>query len=583
MSETPTVRTILENSERPRAKAARLIGPSDPAALLQLSIVIRPRVGSPPLPDQAYWMRTHFLQRKDLSRAEFAATYGAGEDDIRKIVAFAQGCGFAVVETSIAKRSIIVSGTVETANRAFGVELRQYAKGAETHRGHDGAVRIDAEIAPMIEAVMGLDNRRLGRHRGGGGSDGSKMKLTPTQVAQAYNFPEYNPANPQTIGIIEFGTGYDTMDVTTYVSSATGNAISPNSIVTAYGSNQPYVNGDISPRVLESLLDIDVAASVAPGAKIAVYFGDGFNIGEGNGPIPNELGWHNTLSAAIFDSSNNPSVLSISWGEPELGWPVGVIANISPLFKQAASMGITVFAASGDDGASDDPTAGDWPGQNVDYPGSDPWVTCCGGTRITQLSPLQQGTWNDSSGATGGGVSTSFTQGSQYPWQANITINNVQASGRAVPDIAGNASGFSGYDLIVLGTPASAVGLNGSEDTMVGLLAGTSAVAPLYAAYIAIVNSQLKITTSGNSRQTVGYLNPYLYQYGAANPGVFYDINDLGNNTYNGVTGYTSSEGWDACTGWGSINGTEFALLLSVAQVPGGCTAILSQIIKLFQ
>lgn len=405
------------------------------------------------------------------------------------------------------------------------------------------------------------------------------MTLTPTQVAQAYSFPEYNPANPQTIGIIEFGAGYDIMDVTTYVSSATGNAISRNSIITAYGSNQPYIVGNINPEMLETLLDIDVAASVASGAKIAVYFGVGFDR-EGNGPIPTEAGWYNTLSAAISDSINSPSVLSISWGAPELAWPVGVITTISELFHSAAPLGITVFAASGDDGASDDPSGGeDWPGQNVDYPGSDPWVTCCGGTLITQLSPLQQGTWNDGFGATGGGVSVSFTDNSQYPWQANIMINGVQPSGRAVPDIAGNASAASGYDVIVNGNPASVTGLNGSQDTMIGLLAGTSAVAPLYAALMTNINSQQ--ITSGNSRQTVGYLNPYLYQYGASNPGVFYDINDSGNNNCNDVIGYTSGPGWDACTGWGSINGVGFSLVLGVAQVPGGCSAILSQIIRL--
>jgi kumamolisin len=580
MAETESPRAILQNSERPRAKTSRLIGPSDPAATLHLAIVVRSRVGSPALPDQSYWLRTPPLQRRHLSRAEFAATYGADQEDVDKVAAFARSCGFSVVEASAAKRSVIVSGTVEAANRTFGVELQQFASGGETHRGHDGPVRIDSRIAPVIEAVLGLDNRRLGRRRGGG-PGGSSLTLTPTQVAQAYNFPDYNPARPQTIGIIEFGAGFKVSDVTAYVSKATGKPASPNSIVIAYGSNEPYAAGEINPGVLEALLDVDVAASVAPGATIAVYFGIGFSSGD-NGPIPNEMGWYTTLSAAIMDSTHNPSVLSISFGEPEVAWPTSVISSISGLFQGATAMGITVFAASGDDGASDDPTQGeDWPGINVDYPGSDPWVTCCGGTSISQLSPLQQNTWNDGFGATGGGVSTHFTNSSQYPWQSAIRINGAAPAGRAVPDIAGNASGASGYDLIVLGTPASQTGIDGSQDFLVGLLAGTSAVAPLYAALIAIINSQFATTTSGNPRNTVGYLNPYLYQFGASNPAVYDDINDNGNNSYNGVTGYQSGPGWDACTGWGSIKGDSFALVLGVDQVPGGCWAMLSQIIKM--
>ena len=581
MTENSAERSVLKNSQRPQAKGAQLIGPLDLTEKLQLTIVVRRRVGSPPLSDPSYWTRTPFAQRKHLSRDEFAATYGASEDDISRVVAFARSQAFAVVAASAAKRTVIVSCAVEAANRTFGVELQRYANGGETHRGHEGSARIDAEMAPIVEAVLGLDNRRLGRRRGGG-SGGSGTALTPTQVAQAYSFPNYNPANPQTIGVIEFAAGYKTGDVTTYVSDAVGKPISPASIVTAYGTNSPYTADDISAHTLEALLDIDVAASGAPGATIAVYFGAGFNNEGDNGPVPSETGWHNVLSAAIMDNRNNPSVLTISFGEAEPAWPMGAIAAISSLFQSAAMMGITVFAASGDDGASDDPTAGeDWPGLNVDYPGSDPWVTCCGGTLINQLSPLQQTTWNDSSGATGGGVSVYFTDNSQYPWQSNIKIGNIQPPGRAVPDIAGNASNASGYDLIVLGNRASQTGVNGSQDYFVGLLAGTSAVAPLYAALIAIINSNMKITTSGNTRNTVGYLNPYLYQYGSSNPDVFFDINDGGSNTYNGVQGYNSGKGWDACTGWGSINGDSFALVLGVAQVPGGCSTIISQIIKL--
>src|ERR1700679_1229832 len=134
MAETESPRAILQNSERPRAKTSRLIGLSDPTATLHLAIVLRRRVGSPALPDQSYWLRTPLLQRRHLSRAEFAATYGADEEEIGKVVAFAQSHGFSVLEASAAKRSVIVSGTIEAANRTFGVELQQFASGGETHR-----------------------------------------------------------------------------------------------------------------------------------------------------------------------------------------------------------------------------------------------------------------------------------------------------------------------------------------------------------------------------------------------------------------------------------------------------------------
>lgn len=77
--------------------------------------------------------------------------------------------------------------------------------------------------------------------------------------------------------------------------------------------------------------------------------------------------------------------------------------------------------------------------------------------------------------------------------------------------------------------------------------AGTSAVAPLYAGLVAIINSLLG--------KTVGFLNPTLYSLGR-NGGGFRDIADGGSNASMATPGYTSGPGWDACTGWGSIDGT---------------------------
>jgi hypothetical protein len=116
--------------------------------------------------------------------------------------------------------------------------------------------------------------------------------------------------------------------------------------------------------------------------------------------------------------------------------------------------------------------------------------------------------------------------------------------GRGVPDVAGNASPLSGYILWLydsLGTEPQA---------------GTSAVAPLYAALIALINASLDAR--------VGYLNPTLYALGGT--GVFHDINDgISNSFYffNGTSpGYTSGPGWDAVTGWGTINGGAFLTTL---------------------
>jgi subtilase family serine protease len=130
-------------------------------------------------------------------------------------------------------------------------------------------------------------------------------------------------------------------------------------------------------------------------------------------------------------------------------------------------------------------------------------------------------------------------------------------TGRGVPDVAGNASPFSGYLIIVYGVPLQ--------------IGGTSTVPPLYSALIAMI--------AANSGGPLGYLNPTLHEIGnTAGQKALVDIRDSANNEVNpGIlspfspfaplstpcTAFVSTKGWDACTGWGRIDGTNlFAVLI---------------------
>jgi len=105
-------------------------------------------------------------------------------------------------------------------------------------------------------------------------------------------------------------------------------------------------------------------------------------------------------------------------------------------------------------------------------------------------------------------------------------------------------------------------------------------VVPLYAALIARINAALSTTAGYNTR--VGYLNATLYTLGVAGSPVFRDINDGVSNSvritpvFTGTTvirespGYVSGPGWDACTGWGSIDGS--ALLSALNPSPAHVT-----------
>jgi kumamolisin len=260
----------------------------------------------------------------------------------------------------------------------------------------------------------------------------------------------------------------------------------------------------------EVMLDIEVAASVAPGAKIAVYF------------APNtDQGFIDAITTAVHDTTNRPSVISISWGGPESSWTAQSMAALDAACQSAAALGVTITVAAGDDGSTDGGT-----GNNVDFPASSPHVLACGGTKLVASGATisSEVVWNElasQEGATGGGVSNVFPLPS---WQANANVpaSSASAGGRGVPDVAGDADPSTGYTIRVDG-----------ETEVIG---GTSAVAPLWAGLIAVANQQLG--------SPVGFVQPALYAAKAA--AAFNDITQ-GNNG-----AFSAGPGWDACTGLGS-------------------------------
>ena len=202
-------------------------------------------------------------------------------------------------------------------------------------------------------------------------------------------------------------------------------------------------------------------------------------------------------------------------------------------FQAAATLGITVCVASGDNGSSDGVTDG---ADHVDFPASSSYALACGGTSLKATSSTISGevVWNDGAdgGASGGGVSTFFAAPA---WQSALSVTSTQGgrsplAKRGVPDVAGNADPETGYQVRVDGT-----------DTVIG---GTSAVAPLWAALITRLNQ-----LSGKS---AGLISPQIYQ----TPKSFRDITS-GNNG-----DFAAASGWDACSGLGSPNGAALRSLI---------------------
>jgi hypothetical protein len=527
----------LDKSERHAASGAHRVGPANPAETLTVSIRVRRRPDAPPLPDPAVLAATPLGQRQYLSREDFAARYGADPKDLALVADFARSHGLKVVETSIPRRMVVASGTVAQMNSAFGVDLGTYQSPTQTYRGREGYLSVPSNLADIVEGVFGLDNRQMARPliahakvpAAAGGAQAT-VTLTPPVVAGLYGFPASPKASGQTIGILEFGGGYLTTDIEAFFSNLNLTAPTIVSVSVDGATNSPGTSGSD-----EVTMDIDVAGSVAQGARLAVYFAPW-----------SEQGWVDSVTTAIHDATNKPSVLSISWGWPEfetisgLTWSNAAINAVSQTFQDAATLGVTIFVASGDSGSGCGVADGK---AHVLYPASDPGVTSCGGTTISNVSgsSFTQSTWT----STGGGISDFFPL--PY-WQnfANIPASvNDGHKGRGIPDVAGNADPNSGYQVVLDGV--SGIGFG-----------GTSAVAPMYAGLVALIEAALG--------PPLGYLNPNIYAF--SGPYVYVDVNDGASNASGGALGYASGPGWDACTGFGSIVGNAMEAALTGVGLP---------------
>jgi kumamolisin len=463
-------------------------------------------------------------QRQYLSREAYEAGHGADPQDLAKVTAFAQAHQLVVLEANPARRSVVLSGTSSTFGAAFGVSLHHYEHDGGTYRGRTGTISVPGELAEVVEGVFGLDNRpqadahfqRQQPEAGEVASRAAGASFSPPQLASLYQFPAGLDGTGQCIGIIELGGGFKPADIKAYFTALKLPVPMVKAISVDGGKNHPTNANSADGEVM---LDIEVAAAIAPKALIAVYFAPNTN-----------QGFLDAITTAIHDKVNKPSVISISWGAAESRWTAQAMTQMDQAFQAAAAMGVTVCCAAGDNGSGDGVNDGQ---PHVDFPASSPFVLGCGGTKLTAAGGTisAEVVWNANpqTSATGGGVSGFFALPA-YQQKAHVPpMAGAGAKvGRGVPDVAGDADPASGYNVRVDG-----------QNFVIG---GTSAVAPLWAGLIALFNQKLG--------HPVGYLNPLIYG-SLAGKGLFNDVVSGNNGSY------AAKAGWDACTGWGSPIGAK--------------------------
>jgi kumamolisin len=521
-----SARIAIQGSERQPARGARLIHDSHPDQTIEVSIRLRRRSESTTHPELLNALEKPGF--KPVPRAKYEEAHGADPADLEAIRKFAQEFGLKIHETGneLARRTVVLSGTVANLQKAFGVELKEYSHPRGNFRGRVGELSVPAEYSDIIHGVFGLDNRpqaephfRRQPNTPGIKAHAASASHDPNEIAGLYNFPK-GDGTGQCIGIIELGGGFRLDDLSNYFVSLKLETPQVISVSVDGGTNSPSTPDSADGEVM---LDIEVAGAIAPAAKIVVYF------------APNtDRGFLDAITTAVHDTANQPSVISISWGAPESQWTKQARTNFDEAFQSAGAMGVTVCVASGDNGSSDGINDGH---NHVDFPASSTFALGCGGTRLqaSEGEIVSETVWNEQpqGGATGGGVSRFFPLPS-YQQGFDIPKTAAKHGGRGVPDVSGDADPATGYNILVDG-----------ENAVIG---GTSAVAPLWAALVALINEE--------TGSPVGFLNPLIYTKAREAAG-FHDITQ-GTNGF-----FHAKQGWDACTGLGTPNGAQLLAALT--------------------
>jgi kumamolisin len=441
-----------------------------------------------------------------------------------------------VAERDEATRRVVLKGTLRDALSAFHADVQMYQHASGPYRGRRGEILIPAELKDIVTGIFGFDTHpkhRAPRRLTGTRSAAPSLGEFASTFAARYQFPTSSGSTKldgtgQCIALIELGGGYSHNDLKIFFSEAGVPMPKVVAVSVDHGVNHPTPQGQADGEVM---LDIEVAGAVAPGAKLAVYF------------APNsDSGFQDAIRAAVHDNARRPSVVSISWGEPDDFLPAQSVQAYHEIFTEAAALGVTICAASGDHGVAD-LDALHWDKHiHVNHPASDPLVLCCGGTQIDNNVDV---VWNDGTPfdpqvfggggwASGGGISPVFAVPDYQKGLAMPPSLSSPKPGRGCPDIAMTADNYR-------------TRVHGTE----GPSGGTSAVTPLMACLVAKLNQALG--------KNVGFLNPLLY----ANAQAFGDVTQGTNGIRQTVEGYPATKGWDACTGLGTPIGTALLQALS--------------------
>ena len=559
----------LTGNVKPQARSEWDQGPVDPAMKLNyVRLMLKPSAAQQAaleqlLRDQQNPRSPSF--RKFLTPEQFADRFGASQTDIAKITVWMRSQGFDIITVARGRRFIAFNATAQQIQSALKTELHHYQVGDESHFANSTEPSVPEAIQPLVMGFAGLDDfgpKAVNHFKNAKPNltlnDGSHA-LSPGDLAVIYDInPIYSAGYTGTgwslavIGQSEI----DTSDVTAFASNF-GVPHNLPKLILVPGSNDPgFVMGDEG----ESDLDVEEAGGIAPDAQILFVYSPSVE----------------TSVMYAIDQKLAP-VISFSYAGCEPNESSSGEQTVQALAQQANAEGITWLVSAGDDGSAMCDTT--WPvthGLAVSVEAATPEITGVGGTEfpndtafwsngntsngVSALSYIPEAVWDEHLGLNepdisqgGGGFSII------YPRPAWQTGAGTSGSARGVPDVSLTAAVYLDPYYVI-------------ESGQVKKIGGTSASTPVFAGIVLLLAQFL------DANDGLGNINPNLYYLAQAKPSAFHDVTTGGNvipcaaGTPDcgplGSFGYVAGGGWDAASGWGSIDATTLFNNWSVASAP---------------
>ena len=466
--------------------------------------------------------------RQYLTPAQFTARFGPTQQDYDAVVQYLRNNGLTVTGGSRDAMDVQVKGSVSAVETAFNVRMLTYRHPTENRVFFSPDREPTTSLGVPLWHVSGLDNYSIPHPlyvkkgdyakahgispdavvtHATTGSGPSSSFLGSDMRAAYYGGTALNGAG-QNLGLFEY-YGTDLADLTTYYKNVKQTNNVPVTIFSTDGTSTSCVytraGGDCDDG--EQNLDMTQALGMAPGLSSLVMY-----VGSTDTAIISAMTTHSPL----------PTTIGCSWG-----WTPADPTTLDPYFEKMAAQGQTFFVASGDDST--------WTktGNAAAWPADDAYVISVGGTDLTTSSaagPWKSETaWVDS----GGGISPDKIAIPSWQKLSGVitSTNKGSTTYRNGPDVSANAN-FTFYTC------------GDQQACQANEYGGTSFAAPMWAAFIALVNQQL--VANGGAR--VGNFNATIYPQNLTSTYAtdFHDITSGKSGSYSAGTGF------DLVTGWGS-------------------------------